>query len=146
MKTETLKSQVKRLAEFIMQECKGYPNQSEGAIDCAIRIIKDLKVFASPNLERVIAFANYFHKEKELMRRTGQMSNGSIMNPRELYQKFFSDLCSGSQETTKDIKLGEVFNVDGKKYAIQKPKTSSEETDPHGTITYYLTDFPKYKL
>ena len=96
--------------------------------------------FASQNPEIVIAFANYFHKEKELMRRTGQMSNGSIMNPQELYQKFFSDLCSSSQETTKDIKLGEVFNVDGKKYAIQKPKTSSEETDPHGTITYYLTE------
>ena len=56
------------------------------------------ELFASQNPERVIAFANYFHKEKELMRRTGQMSNGSIMNPQELYQKFFSDLCSGSQE------------------------------------------------
>jgi len=72
-----------------------------------IEMLNDFK-FASLNPERVIAFANYFHKEKELMRRTGQMSNGSIMNPQELYQKFFSDLCSGSQEKeqgepTKDI-------------------------------------------
>jgi len=53
-----------------------------------------------------------------------------------------SDLCSGSQEKEqpKQIKLGEVFEVDGKKYAIQKPDTSSKETDPHGTITYYLIE------
>ena len=40
---EALESQVNRLAKFILNECDGYPNQSEGAIDCAIRIIKDLK-------------------------------------------------------------------------------------------------------
>lgn len=40
---ETLEGQVNRLATFIMSECEGYPNASEGAIDCAIRIIKDLR-------------------------------------------------------------------------------------------------------
>lgn len=38
---ETLKNQINRLANFIMNECDGYPNASEGAVDCAIRIIKD---------------------------------------------------------------------------------------------------------
>ena len=129
MKTETLKSQVKRLAEFIMQECKGYPNQSEGAIDCAMRIIKDLKK-TSLNPERV---REVFDKYGEIDYRTWYIDIDDI-------EDIISGLCSGSQETTKDIKLGEVFNVDGKKYAIQKPKTPSEETDPHGTITYYLIE------
>ena len=42
MKTEkeSLKSQVDRLAKFILENCEGYPNKNEGAIDCAIRIIK----------------------------------------------------------------------------------------------------------
>ena len=42
MKTEkeSLKSQVDRLANFILEHCEGYPNKNEGAIDCAIRIIK----------------------------------------------------------------------------------------------------------
>ena len=65
--------------------------------------IKEYNPICSLNPESIIAFANYFHKEKELMRRTGQMSNGSITNPQELYQKFFSDLCSGSQEEEDEI-------------------------------------------
>lgn len=40
-KNETLQSQVKRLAEFIMAEVPGEPSQNEGAIDCAIRIIRE---------------------------------------------------------------------------------------------------------
>jgi len=42
-KTESLEDQVQRLAKFIMDNCEGYPNESEGAIDCAIRIIGDTK-------------------------------------------------------------------------------------------------------
>ena len=100
MKTETLKSQVKRLAEFIMQECKGYPNQSEGAIDCAIRIIKDLKVFASQNPERVIAYEFYCpstgHYYVDYIHRSDIEAPGQEYMQRPL--GYLSDLCSGSQE------------------------------------------------
>lgn len=39
-KNESLGSQVHRLARFITENCEGYPNVNEGAVDCAIRIIK----------------------------------------------------------------------------------------------------------
>jgi hypothetical protein len=39
--SESLEDQVKRLADFIMFEVPGEPSQSEGAIDCAIRIIRE---------------------------------------------------------------------------------------------------------
>jgi len=42
--TENLKSQVKRLANFITSEIPGEPSQSEGAIDTAIRIMARQKV------------------------------------------------------------------------------------------------------
>lgn len=38
---ESLESQVKRLADFIMQEVPGEPSQAEGAIDTAIRLLKE---------------------------------------------------------------------------------------------------------
>ena len=38
---EKLRSQVKRLANFIMANVPGEPSKSEGAIDTAIRIIKE---------------------------------------------------------------------------------------------------------
>lgn len=41
--SETLESQVDRLANFIMAEVPGEPSQSEGAIDTAIRIIRTLQ-------------------------------------------------------------------------------------------------------
>jgi len=94
-------------------------------------------LFASLNLERVREVLNDFKREFMMAQDADDMQ--------VTFDKFInqlSDLCSGSQEKeqTKQIRLGEIFEVDGKKYAIQKPKTSSEETDPHGTITYYLTE------
>jgi len=38
--TETLQSQIDRLARFIMEEVPGEPSQSEGAVDTAIRIMR----------------------------------------------------------------------------------------------------------
>ncbi len=40
---ESLDSQIDRLAKFIMEEVDGEPSQSEGAVDCAIRIIRKLQ-------------------------------------------------------------------------------------------------------
>ena len=134
MKTETLKSQVKRLAEFIMQECKGYPNQSEGAIDCAIRIIKDLKEFASLNPERVREIKKGFDEAIELIKAWHNMTlseeQGEMMwniyknrSPEmkrlmKIYS-IISDLCSGSQgEPTKDIPLDII-----EKWAEERGKT-----------------------
>lgn len=37
---ESLGSQVERLARFIMEEIPGEPSQNEGAIDCAIRLLR----------------------------------------------------------------------------------------------------------
>jgi hypothetical protein len=39
--SESLESQINRLAEFIMHEVPGEPSESEGAVDCAIRIIRE---------------------------------------------------------------------------------------------------------
>ena len=100
-------------------------------------IIAWLNEFASQNPERVREVLNDFKREFMMAQDADDMQ--------VTFDKFInqlSDLCSGSQEKeqTKQIRLGEIFEVDGKKYAIQKPKTSSEETDPHGTITYYLIE------
>jgi hypothetical protein len=37
---ESLKSQIKRLADFIIAEIPGEPSQSQGAVDTAIRIMR----------------------------------------------------------------------------------------------------------
>jgi hypothetical protein len=37
----TPSEQITKLATFIMEECPGEPRQSEGAVDCAIRIIRN---------------------------------------------------------------------------------------------------------
>lgn len=41
-RAEQAESQVAALAEFIMAEVPGEPSQSEGAVDCAIRIMRNL--------------------------------------------------------------------------------------------------------
>jgi len=40
--TERLREQIDRLADYIMHNVEGEPSQSEGAVDCAIRIIDHL--------------------------------------------------------------------------------------------------------
>lgn len=40
---ESLDSQINRLANFIMESIKGEPSKSEGAVDCAIRIMTEMK-------------------------------------------------------------------------------------------------------
>lgn len=42
-KTESLESQIKRLGSFIMDEVPGEPSRSEGAVDVAIRVIRELR-------------------------------------------------------------------------------------------------------
>jgi hypothetical protein len=37
---ESAEQQIERLAKFIMAEVPGEPSQSEGAVDCAIRLIR----------------------------------------------------------------------------------------------------------
>ena len=39
----TLEKQIDKLAKFIMGNVPGEPSRSEGAIDCAIRIIRELQ-------------------------------------------------------------------------------------------------------
>ena len=41
--SETLESQVDRLAKFILAEIDGEPSQSEGAVDTAIRLLRERK-------------------------------------------------------------------------------------------------------
>lgn len=43
MNGESLNSQVDRLAKFIMAEVPGEPSESQGAVDTAIRIIRELR-------------------------------------------------------------------------------------------------------
>ena len=47
-----MNKQIELLANFIMENVEGEPSQSEGAVDCAIRIIANLQVKAA-KLERV---------------------------------------------------------------------------------------------
>ena len=42
--SETLRSQINRLATVIIDEVPGEPSQSEGAVDTAIRLIRELIV------------------------------------------------------------------------------------------------------
>ena len=46
---ETPRQQIDRLANFIMAEVPGEPSESEGAVDCAIRIIT-----AAPVVEQAV--------------------------------------------------------------------------------------------
>ena len=39
----TTKQQIEKLANFVMAEVPGEPSRSEGAVDCAIRVIKRLQ-------------------------------------------------------------------------------------------------------
>jgi hypothetical protein len=39
-KVETAEEQIDRLAKFIMGEVPGEPSESEGAVDCAIRLLR----------------------------------------------------------------------------------------------------------
>ena len=41
---ETLEHQVQRLANFIMENIPGEPSQDEGAVDCAIRLLRDVYI------------------------------------------------------------------------------------------------------
>lgn len=41
--TESAESQIGRLATFIMEEVPGEPSRSEGAVDTAIRVIRELR-------------------------------------------------------------------------------------------------------
>ncbi len=41
IKKKELEKQIKKLARFIMDEVEGEPSQSQGAVDTAIRIIKE---------------------------------------------------------------------------------------------------------
>jgi len=41
--SETSRAQIERLGRFIMDEVLGEPSQSEGAVDTAIRIIRQLR-------------------------------------------------------------------------------------------------------
>ena len=47
-----MNKQIELLANFIMENVEGEPSQSEGAVDCAIRIIANLQVKVA-KLERV---------------------------------------------------------------------------------------------
>ncbi len=41
MANETAQEQVDRLARFILRDVEGEPSQSEGAVDTAIRVIRE---------------------------------------------------------------------------------------------------------
>jgi hypothetical protein len=40
----------------------------------------------------------------------------------------------------KTIKIGEIFEVDGKKYTIINPQKLEQETNEHGQIVILLTE------
>ena len=46
-RAEPLEDQIRRLAEVIGDEVPGEPSRSEGAVDCAIRIIRGYVAFTS---------------------------------------------------------------------------------------------------
>ena len=61
---EPLDSQIGRLATYIMQEVPGEPSQSEGAVDCAIRVLRTLQSDVRQLRQRTV----------ELERHNGDMS------------------------------------------------------------------------
>lgn len=50
MTKDELQSQINDLANFIMREIEGEPSRSEGAVECAIRIMSEAKAQIVPNL------------------------------------------------------------------------------------------------
>jgi glycerol-3-phosphate dehydrogenase len=61
MTYESLESQVARLAAYIVENVPGEPSRSEGAIDCAIRLLRESKVISYQaeldKLRRIVANA-----------------------------------------------------------------------------------------
>lgn len=62
-RNESLSEQTERLAKFIMEEIDGEPSKGEGAVDCAIRVIRKL----NDDLKSAIDTSKMWHRRvKEL--------------------------------------------------------------------------------
>lgn len=93
MKTnESLKSQVQRLADHILNNCEGYPNENEGAIDCAIRIIKA----STPTNQQGVS-AEEFYKEYV----KGKGKGAITLNVIEFAEAYHNQ-ASGNQQRVTD--------------------------------------------
>ena len=59
-----LEAQIETLAKFIIAEIPGEPSQSEGAVDTAMRIIRDLKSRLAESEERVCGLREALYREQ----------------------------------------------------------------------------------
>ena len=62
---KTLESQLERLSNFILNEIPGEPSQNEGAIDTAIRIMKEQEKVTRPS-EALNLFMGWLTTRKEV--------------------------------------------------------------------------------
>lgn len=91
MSNETLKSQIDRLARFIMAEVPGEPSESEGAVDTAIRVIR--KTLKTPN-----------EKDREfIMQLIGEMSVSLWYDPNTMKP----EVSVGNFDSERAIEYGE---------------------------------------
>jgi hypothetical protein len=60
---ESLGSQIDRLANFIMREIDGEPSRSEGAVDCAIRLLRDRQTEITKARIEELEFINWHESE-----------------------------------------------------------------------------------
>ena len=74
--SETLKSQIDRLANFILSEIPEEPSQNEGAIDTAIRIMRDQQKVTRPS-EALNLFIGWLTTRKEV---SGPFSSGHVVD------------------------------------------------------------------
>jgi len=95
MKTESLENQVQSLATFIQENCEGYPNANEGAIDCAITIIQDLQSEKSGKKAKVIKTENH---EVVVMRRSDDENGEHVQVTMLGFEGFSAEMKMGFKD------------------------------------------------
>ncbi len=85
-KVESAEKQIERLANFIMGEVPGEPSQSEGPVDCAIRIIETHKKFR----EGIFSLADFLVKNFGL-KNIEELTEGPAQCAIRIIRRFLED-------------------------------------------------------
>ena len=128
-KRETPAKQIDRLAEFIMAEVPGEPSESEGAVDCAIRIIG-----AGPTPTAPSAGETAIVKAMQTVNRTLAKSNKIQERMADAYEQYLQADEPQAEQTYASIGDAPVEPADS---------TPDECPDPEGPETLHAGDLTR---
>ncbi len=108
--SEALKQQIDKLATFILENCEGYPNQDEGAVDTAIRIIKDLQ---NKRIPEDWPWRKHFDAQKQEFENGKTMAIPYILIPSD---KTGNDIMAEPDILEHHLLTSQLIELDGKYY------------------------------